>query len=189
MRKLFSLIFLVVLIVLSVPKWRLKAMLLLFGANPPKGVIYKPKSTALPIATFSASSIKVNIYSIAEFTPKMDAFKLKDSNLHYVLLETSIENITDSIINPSWFNTTYFVEDNKGCLVHNYLDMLTGYYEENHVPKDTVSYCYTTDKLEKRTALPRKYFFFPMYKDAKPVKIHFDDPQTKKPFQFPIDLK
>ena len=109
--------------------------------------------------------------------------------MHFVLLETSIENITDSIINPSWFNTTYFVEDDKGRMVHNYLDIFTGYYEENHLPKDTISYSYTKDKLAKNTALPRKYFFFPMYKEAKLVKIHFDDPQTKMPFQFPIDIK
>lgn len=189
MRKLFTLIFFIVLIVLSVPQWRLKVMLLLFGANPPKGVVYKPKPVAQPIATFSSPSIKVNIYSVAEFTPKMDAFKLKDSSMHFVLLETSIENITDSIINPSWFNTTYFVEDDKGRMVHNYLDIFTGYYEENHLPKDTISYSYTKDKLAKNTALPRKYFFFPMYKEAKLVKIHFDDPQTKMPFQFPIDIK
>ena len=189
MRKLFTLLFFIVVLVLSIPKWRLKVMLYLFGANPPQEVVHKPQTISDPIDTFSSSSIKVSIYSVAEFTPKMDAFKLKDSNKHYILLETSIENITDSIINPGWFNTTYFVEDDKGNIVHNYLDMLTGYYEENRLPKDTISYAYTSNKLAKKTALPRKYFFFPMYKDAKPVKIHFDDPQTKASFQFPLIIK
>jgi len=185
MRKVFALMVILVLVVFSVPTWRTKVMLLLFGANP-QAIIIQPKSTSLPIVSYASENLNVHIYSISTFIPQMDAFKLKDTNLHYVLLETAIENTSDSTLNPSWFNSTYFLEDNKGHLAHCYMDELTGYYEENHLTKDTSERHYTSKKMPPKAIFVRKYFFFPMEKDAKPAKIHFDDPLTKTNHQFPL---
>lgn len=137
--------------------------------------------------SYSSKSLKVNIYSIGDFTPQMEAFKLKDDHQHFLLVETSIENISDSTIAPSWFSVTYFIKDNKGKFTHGYLDRLTGYYQENrYFINDSIIKSYYSDSLAPHTALKRKLFFFPMDKDAKPVKIYFDDPLTKESHEFPF---
>lgn len=187
MRKLFSILVLIVIIIFSVPLWRAKIMYSLFGSKPIKGVSID-SSTYIhknPIASFSSENIKVNIYSTSSFMPKMDAFKLKNENQHYLLVETSLENISDTLIDPSWFSTTYFIKDNKGNFSHGYLDKLSGYYQEKHITmNDSIINSYYKNSLAPKNALKRKYFFFPMDKDATPVSIYFDDPVTKKSFEF-----
>lgn len=186
MKKLLYLVAFVCIVVFSVKSWRDAAIAKIMGYEENKRIVLPQKSSAKPIKTYSSENLKVSVYSISEFTPTMDVFKMKDPDMHYVLLETSIENLSDSILDAGWFNSTYFVEDDKGHLVHCYMDELTGYYQEKNIQADSSNESYYGKKLPARTALSRKYFFFPMYNKTRPVKVHFDDPLAKTRHEFPL---
>lgn len=175
------------LLLFSVKSWREKAIALVMNKQT-KGITLEQLNKAQGIISYSSENLKVNIYGISEFTPQTPDFKLKDDNMHYVILETSIENLSDKALDAGWFNTTYFVEDDKGNLSHCYLDELTGYYEENHLQKTAGSESYYGKEVPAKESLAKKYFFFPMAKDAKPVKVHFDDPLAKTRHEFSLKL-
>ena len=185
MRKLYIIIVIIALTLFYVPSWRLQLMKFLFGTNP-KTVIHQIKQTPPSILSFSTPNLKVNIYSFSTFIPQMDAFKLKDTNMQYLILETSIENISDSIINPSKFNASYFVKDSKGKYIHSYLEEMTGYKQENNLSANTDAAKYYDDSMSSKTIFAPKLFFFPIDKHNTPVKIIFDDPLTNESHEFSL---
>lgn len=173
------------LIIFSVKSWREKAIAWVLN-KPVKGVTLEQLQKAQGIQSYASENLKVSIYGISEFTPKTPDFKLKDDNMHYLMLETSIENLSNTPLDAGWFNTTYFVEDDKGHLFHCYLDELTGYYEEKQLQKTAEMESYYGKEVPPKTTLPKKYFFFPMPKGAKPLKVHFDDPLAKTQHVFSL---
>ncbi len=193
MKKVGYLLLFVLLLIMTIKPWRQKALNLIFtGSTTQKGVTLEDlqKAKNKDLQSFSTENMKVTIHHISTFLPKTDAYKLKDANQEFVTITTSIENLSDGNIESSWFMATYFVEDENGKLYHNYLDQMTGYYQEN--PKEfndetkALIDKYYDKILPAKTALAKKIFFFPMPKGAKVVKIYFDDPIKKEPKSFKL---
>ena len=187
MKNFFYVLLFAFLLLFSVKSWREKAIALVMNKKT-KGITLEQLNKAQGIISYSSENSKVNIYNITAFSPKTPDFKMKDDNMHYVMLETSIENLSDKTIDAGWFNTTYFVEDDKGNFSHCYLEDLTGYYQENNLQKTADSENYYGKELPAKTSFAKKYFFFPMAKNAKPLKIHFDDPLAKTQHTFSLKL-
>lgn len=194
MKTVLKIIGLILLTVLVVPSLRQKALSMLFPPKYEKGIsIDKLKEQTdkyktehgLPIKTFNTANMKVNIYSITEWTPKEATNALDADYTHYLVLNTSVENLSDKPLEAGLFNATYFLEDNTGKMAHCRLENFTGYYEENKITQDkSIIDRYYTGNIEPKTALQPKLFFFPMRADAKVAKIHFDDPISKEQVTF-----
>lgn len=194
MKKVGYLLLFVLLLIMTIKPWRQKTLNLIFtGSTAQNGVTLDDlqKAKNKDLQSFATENLKVTIHHISTFSPKTDEYKLNDGNQEFVTIATSIENLSDTNIEPSWFMATYFVEDENGKLYHNYLDQMTGYYQENPDEfKDETKILidkYYGKILPAKTALAKKIFFFPMPKGAKIVKIHFDDPIKKRPEVFTLN--
>lgn len=189
MKKIGYLFLIAFFVLVSVKSCREKALNFIFDVKPQKGISIEQLNKTKQIASYSSENLKVIIHSISTFTPTTDAFKMKDDNQHYLVIETSIENLSDKNIEPNWFTTTFFIEDENGKLYHNYLDNFVGYYEEKNVVKDNAASTIYYGKIgEPKTKFPKYLFFFPMEKNAKPSIVHFDDPIAKTSHEFKLNL-
>ena len=173
MKNFFYVLLFAFLLLFSVKSWREKAIALVMNKKT-KGITLEQLNKAQGIISYSSENLKVNIYNITAFSPKTPDFKMKDDNMHYVMLETSIENLSDKTIDAGFS--------------HCYLEDLTGYYQENNLQKTADSENYYGKELPAKTSFAKKYFFFPMAKNAKPLKIHFDDPLAKTQHTFSLKL-
>jgi hypothetical protein len=183
----------VLLIVLSIPSLRQKAINLVFnGTTKPKGVTIEDikKAQNKNKQSFSSDNLKMTIHSVSTYSPSIEEFKIKEGNKEFLVYKVSIENISDKEIDPSWFMTTFFIEDANGKLYHNFLDQMTGYYQENPEKytaetKALIDNYYGNTMAAKSTFAP-KLFFFPVPVGAQIVKLHFDDPITQEQNEFEL---
>jgi len=193
MKKLGYVLLFGLLVVFSVPSLREKSLNLIFtGSITQKGVTIDDIKSAQNknYQTFSSKNLKVTIHAISSYSPSADAFKFKEGDKEFYVYETSIENISNQEIDPSWFMATYFIEDAKGNFYHNYLDQMTGYYQENP-DKYTDEIKSLIDKyygktMPAKTAFASKLFFFPVPIGARITKVHFDDPVTHERNEFAL---
>lgn len=194
MKKIGYVLLFVLMIVLSVPSLRQKAINLVFtGSTTIKGVTLDDIKNAQNknYHSYSSANLKVTIHPFSTYSPSADAYKIKEDNKEFYVYEASIENISNQEIDPSWFMATFFIEDANGNLYHNYLDQMTGYYQENP-DKYTDELKSLIDKyygniLPAKSKLNSKLFFFPVPKGASITKIHFDDPLTHERNEFSLD--
>lgn len=181
------------LLVVTIPSLRQKAINLVFtGSTKQKGVTLEDikKAQDKHKQTFSSENLKMTIHSISTYTPSLEDYKIKEGNKEYYVYNVSIENLSDKEIEPSWFVTTFFMEDANGKFYHNYLDQMTGYYEENPAKYTTETKTlidkYYGKTMAAKTALAPKLFFFPVPVGTQIVKLHFDDPITQEQYEFEL---
>ena len=194
MKTALKIIGFLLIFIFVIPSFRQKALNLIFPPKYGKGISYKElenasekykKEHGLPIKTFTSPNMKVNVFSIDEWSPKTSDNLLQAPYAHYLVVKASVENTSDSEAQTGMFNTTFFLEDDAGNLSHAKLENFVGYYTENNIsPQEEVIDAYYTGKTPPHTALQPKLFFFPMRINSKAVKVHFDDWISKDQMKF-----